>query len=110
MKNFKIQDKGVVYRFYFKSWNEKVVRCVLEVEYQNGMLEGTYHFVGKALCNKKAGDIFNLQEGQEIAMDRCLLQHQKFIHKIVEDISKIKIKQFEMSSESMNRFKDLWEK
>jgi len=63
----------------FRSYNEKVVKCVLKVFVDEDSSSYGEH-IGIAKCNFDAGDSFSESEGQRIALEKAL---QKF-HRAME--------------------------
>ena len=63
-KGFKINIDGILYHVYFQEFNSKVVKCMI--------IAGDKIFTAISKCNFSEGDVFDLKEGQRIALEKAL--------------------------------------
>lgn len=83
------KGEGSIYRIFFRSWNQRAVQCTLIIEHpKNHILQGCYKFIGKSLCNVEEGDVFDLREGQKIALHKALKKYDAYILKMVKCLEK----------------------
>jgi hypothetical protein len=84
MKGFKYCINGRSYYIKFKYYNNKVVKCYLDD------MDMHSTFIGKAKLNIDAGDIYDIEIGEDIALNNALLKREKaytnFISKLRHDL------------------------
>jgi len=78
--SFKIRNSMHKLDVSFKVFNEKVVYC-----HVRDMSSEPYLYTGKALCNTKEGDVFDIQTGKDLALERALAQYSAYVTKSAKD-------------------------
>ena len=78
--------KDITVNVFFKSFNDKVIKCWVKDEH-NGTT-----FLGMASCNGKEGDKFDERHGMELALRRALTKRTKFLDRRFKAIERFHTK------------------